>query len=40
MIVWADYATIELACVLLRSAKLLLERASRHIKFDAGKAIG
>jgi hypothetical protein len=40
----ADYATIELACVLLRSAKLLLERVSQrrgvvHIKFDAGKAI-
>ena len=49
VIVWADYATLELACVLLRSAKLLSERATKarrlstkpavHIKFDAGKAI-
>ena len=27
-VVLADYATIELACVLLRSAKLLSERAT------------
>ena len=40
VVIWANYAAIELACVLLKSAKLLLERATRHFKFDAGKAVG